>query len=156
MIFSKKKWFLINWLRRGLVPKIFKAEITFTCVLKKMGHKPSNGLWTEPLTSILSDLNGSHLKIFRGGNEKWEKRHFFAKNPSPRHFCEGKFFRDRIMLKLRSWGFWNCGTFWACELFNGSYCCSKSTDFEISGPSPKIRGVKKDTVTILSFRVWNE
>ena len=30
---------------------------------------------------------------------------FFAKFPSPRHFCNGKFFRDRTMRKLRSWGF---------------------------------------------------
>ena len=55
----------------------------------------------------------------------------------------GKFFRDRTMRKLTSWRFRKSGTFWSCELFNGSYCCSKSTDFEILGPSPKIRGVKK-------------
>merc|ERR1711983_742248 len=47
------------------------------------------------------------------------------------------------MRKLSSRGFRKCGTFGSCELFNGSYCCSKSTDFEIFGPSPKIRGVKK-------------
>ena len=47
------------------------------------------------------------------------------------------------MRKLRSWGFRKCGTFGSCELLNGSYCCSKSTDFEIFGLSPKIRGVKK-------------
>ena len=69
----------------------------------------------------------------------------------------GKFFRDRTMRKLSSRGFRKCGTFGSCELFNGSYCCSKSTDFEIFGPSPKIRGVKKKrTATILSFRVRNE
>ena len=55
----------------------------------------------------------------------------------------GKFFQDRTMWKLSSRGFRKCGTFGSCELFNGSYCCSKSTDFEIFGPSPKIRGVKK-------------
>ena len=64
-----------------------------------------------------------------------------AKNPSPRYFLMGKFFQERTMRKLRSRGFRKCGTFGSCELFNGS--CSKSTDFEISGPSPKIRGVKK-------------
>ena len=83
--------------------------------------------------------------FFRGGNGKLQKTAFFAKNPSPRYFLMGKFFRDRTMRILRSWGFRKCGTFWSCELFNGSYCCSKSTDFEISGPSPKIRGVKKKT-----------
>ncbi len=55
----------------------------------------------------------------------------------------GKFFQDRTMWNLSSRGFRKCGTFGSCELFNGSYCCSKSTDFEIFGLSPKIRGVKK-------------
>ena len=72
-----------------------------------------------------------------------QKTAFFAKIPSPQHFCVGKFFRDRTMRKLSSRGFRKCGTFGSCELFNGSYCCSKSTDFEISGLSPKIRGVTK-------------
>ena len=81
--------------------------------------------------------------FFRGGNGKLQKTAFFAKNPSPQHFCVGKFFRDRTMRKLSSRGFRKCGTFGSCELFNGSYCCSKSTDFEILGPSPKIRRRKK-------------
>ena len=72
--------------------------------------------------------------FFRGGHEKLQKTAFFAKNPSPRYFLMGKFFRDRTMRKLTSWGFRKCGTFWAYELFNGSYCCSKSKDFEIFGP----------------------
>ncbi len=72
-----------------------------------------------------------------------QKTAFFAKIPSPRHFCEGKFFRDRTMRKLSSRGFRKCGTFGSSELFNGSYWCSKSTDFEIFGLSPKIRGVTK-------------
>jgi len=78
-----------------------------------------------------------------GGNGKLQKTAFFAKIPSPQQFLMGKFFRDRTMRKLSSRGFRKCGTFGSCELFNGSYCCSKSTDFEIFGPSPKIRGVKK-------------
>ena len=55
----------------------------------------------------------------------------------------GNFFQDRTMWNLSSRGFRKCGTFGSCELFNGRYCCSKSKDFEISGLSPKIRGVKK-------------
>ena len=72
-----------------------------------------------------------------------QKTAFFAKIPSPQHFCVGKFFRDRTMRKLSSKGFRKCGTFRSCELFNGSYCCSKSTDFEILGPLAKLRGVTK-------------
>ena len=65
-------------------------------------------------------------KFFRGGHEKFQKTAFFAKNPSPRYFLMGKFFQDRTMSKLSSRGFRKCGTFWAYDLFNGSYCCSKS------------------------------
>ena len=47
------------------------------------------------------------------------------------------------MWKLTSWGFRKGGTFWACNLSNGSCCCSKSIDFEIFALSPNISGVKK-------------
>ena len=43
------------------------------------------------------------------------------------------------MWMLTSWWFQKCGIFWAWEFFNGSYCCSKSTDFEILGSSKKKR-----------------
>ena len=74
-----------------------------------------------------------------GGNGKLQKTAFFAKNPSPRYFLMGKFFQDRTMRKLTSWGFRKCGTFWACELFNGSYCWSKSDHVGKSRSVPKIR-----------------
>jgi hypothetical protein len=47
--------------------------------------------------------------------------------------------QDRTMWKLASSGFQKCGSFWELKLFNGGYCCSKSTDFEILDPSPKKR-----------------
>ena len=59
------------------------------------------------------------------------------------------------MWKLTSQGFRKCGTFWACDLSNGSYCCPKSTDFEILPPSPKISGVKKKTQPQFWF-FWSE
>ena len=51
-----------------------------------------------------------------------------SKQSRPRSWTaqEAKFFQDRTMSKLSSWGFWKCGTFWACELLKWSYCCSKS------------------------------
>ena len=57
---------------------------------------------------------GSHLKNFWGGNGKWPKTAFF-KNP------------------------FSCGSFWAWELFKGSYCCSKSDHGGKSKSVPKIR-----------------
>ena len=47
------------------------------------------------------------------------------------------------MWKLTSWAFRKCGTFWACEVLNGSYRPSKMDDSEKTAPSTKIRGVKK-------------
>ena len=47
------------------------------------------------------------------------------------------------MWKLTSQGFRKCGTFWACELSNGSYCCSKSAEGSKSGCVPVNRQCKK-------------
>ena len=47
--------------------------------------------------------------------------------------------RKQCKFYFWSWSFQKCGSYWALNLFNGGYCCSRSTDFEILGPSPKIR-----------------
>ena len=47
------------------------------------------------------------------------------------------------MLKLSSRGFRKCGTFWACELFNGSYCWSKSDHVGKSRSVTEIRRCQK-------------
>ena len=67
--------------------------------------------------------------FFRGGNGKLQKTAFFAKNPSPRYFLMGKFFRDRTMRKLTSWGFRKSGTFSPSPfsrqgLLKGTFFCS--------------------------------
>ena len=92
-------------------------------------------------------------KFFRGGHEKLQKTAFFAKIPSPQQFLMGKFFRDRTMRILRSWGFRKCGTFWSCELFNGSYCWSKSDHVGKSRSVPKIR-CHHVGPTLIQWRVW--
>ena len=78
-------------------------------------------------------------KFFWGGNGKLQKTAFFANTPSPRHFREAKFFPDRTMWKLSSWRFRKCGTFWACDLSNESYCCSKSEHAGKIESVPEIR-----------------
>ena len=72
-----------------------------------------------------------------------QKTAFFDKNPSPQYFLMGKFFKDRTMSKLSSRGFRKCGTFWAYDLFNGSYCCSKSAQGSKSVFVPKNKRCKK-------------
>ena len=82
-------------------------------------------------------------KFFRSGHEKFQKTAFFAKNPPPGYFLMGKFFKDRTMSKLSSRGFRKCGTFWAYDLFNGSYCCSKSAQGSKSVFVPKNKRCQK-------------
>ena len=85
-----------------------------------------------------------HLKIFLGVSRKNSKKWFF--------FAFGQITRDfelvwpiqgRTMWKLTSWEFRKCGSFRDFEVLNRSYACSKSEDFEILSPLPKIRGVAK-------------
>ena len=78
---------------------------------------------------------------------KWHatlwKMENFRKSVRRRKFSIWKFFRDSTMLKLSSWGFRKCGTFWACELLKWSYCCSKSDDVGRTRVASKIREVLK-------------
>ncbi len=87
---------------------------------------------------------GSHLNFFCRGTPKIaKKRLFFTFGQFTRDFGIGTQIRGTTMRKLRSWAFRKCRTFWVWESPKGSYCCSKSTDFEILGPLAKLRGVTK-------------
>ena len=68
---------------------------------------------------------------------------FFHKRLIPRNLLKEKNIRARSMWNLTSWRFRKCGTYWACEVLNGSYRPSKMDESEKTGPSPKISGVKK-------------
>ena len=87
--------------------------------------------------------NQNCLNFFRCGNEKMLKIDFFHKTLIPRNLLKEKNIRARSMWNLTSWRFRKCGTYWACEVLNGSYRPSKMDESEKTGPSPKIRGVKK-------------
>ena len=65
------------------------------------------------------------------------------KSAKNRNLLKEKNIQDRSMWNLTSWRFRKCRTYWACELLNGSYRPSKMDESEKTGPSPKIRGVKK-------------
>ena len=81
--------------------------------------------------------------FFWCGHGKKLKTAFFHKTLIPRNLLKEKNIQDRTMWKRTSWRFQKCGTYWACQLLNGSYCCSKSKDCEILAPLAKIRGVTK-------------
>ena len=72
-----------------------------------------------------------------------KKMRFFTFGQFTRVFGIGTQIRGTTMRKLRSWAFRKCRTFWVWESPKGSYCCSKSTDFENLGPLAKLRGVTK-------------
>ena len=52
-----------------------------------------------------------------------------------------RFFEIENSCQCLSRGFRKCGTFWSCELFNGSYCWSKSDHVGKSRSVPKIVAV---------------
>ena len=86
---------------------------------------------------------GGHLNFFRCGHEKMLKTDFFHKTLIPRNLLKERNIQDRTMRKLTSKAFGKCGTYWACEVLNGSYRPSKMDESEKNAPSTKIRGVKK-------------
>ena len=82
-------------------------------------------------------------KNFRGGHEKMLKMDVFHKTLISRNLLKEAHIQARSMWKLTSRAFRKCGTYWAYQVLNGSYCWSKSDGFEILAPSAKIRGVTK-------------
>ena len=80
---------------------------------------------------------------FRCGHEKMLKTDVFHKTLIPRNLLKEKNIQDRTMWKRTSWRFRKCGTYWACEVLNGSYMPSKMDESQKTGPSPKLRGVQK-------------
>ena len=95
-----------------------------------------------------SNFNIGRIKIvwiFRCGNEKMLKIDFFHKTLIPRNLLKETNIQARSMWKLTSRAFRKCGTYWACEVLNGSYRPSKMDESEKTGPSTKIWGVKKIT-----------
>ena len=82
-----------------------------------------------------------------------QKNAFSHKTLVPRNLLKEKKNQDRSIWKLTSWRFRKCGTYWACEVLNGSYCCSKSDDCEILAPLAKIRSRKKKRYG-RNFQFW--
>ena len=94
--------------------------------------------------SILKIVRLAAAWIFFGwGHEKSQKNDFFHKTLISQNLLKEANIQARSMWKLTSWQFRKCGTYWACEVLNGSYCCSKSDDCEILAPLAKIRSRKK-------------
>ena len=122
----------------------FKDIPNFHRCFKKSGTSVSK--WAMGKSS---NFNIVRIKIvwifFRCGHEKKLKTAFFHKTLIPRNLLKEKNIRARSMWNLTSWRFRKCGTYWACEVLNGSYRPSKMDESEKTGPSSKIRGVKKNT-----------
>ena len=152
MIFSKKVvqkrffwvsrfWIIQLW--TGLGPKILKVSLTSTCVLKKTEHKLRNELWARRQASILSDSTFSEF-FLQSITQNCQKRRIFALQQITWDFDIETHIQGTTMWSLTSRAFRKCGSFWASEFLNGSYRCSKLTDWEILGPLQKIRGVAKN------------
>ena len=81
--------------------------------------------------------------FFRCGHEKMLKTDVFHKTLISRNLLKEAHIQARSMWKLTSRAFRKCGTYWAYQVLNGSYCWSKSDNCEILAPLAKIRGVTK-------------
>ena len=133
----------------------FKGIAISNMCFEKSGTSVSK--WAMGKSSNFNIVRIKIVWIFRCGHGKRLKTAFFHKTLIPRNLLKEKNIQDRSMWNLTSWRFRKCRTYWVCELLNGSYRPSKMDESEKTGPSPKIRGVKKkDTATISSFEVWNE
>ena len=158
--FGRKKWFIQkSTLKWGffLVTVLdhltseaggthnFKGIANFHRCFEKFGTSSSK--WAMGKASNFNIVRSAGTWIFfRCGHEKMLKTDFFFlhKTLIPRNLLKEKNIQDRTMRKLTSRAFRKCGTYWACEVLNGSYCCSKSEDCEILAPLAKIRSRKKN------------
>ena len=123
--------------------QIFKGIANFNMCFEKCGTSASK--WAMGKSSNFNIVRMKILWIFfRCGHGKQLKTAFFHKTLIPRNLLKEKNIQDRTMWKRTSWRFQKCGTYWACQLLNGSYCCSKSKDCEILAPLAKIRSRKKN------------
>ena len=88
---------------------------------------------------------GGHLNFFTKWHKKWKKTPFlfFFFSNLLEFFGIYTHIQGTTMWKLTSWGFRKGGTFWACKLSNGSYCCSKSAEGGKSGCVPENRQCQK-------------
>ena len=120
----------------------FKGIAISNMCFEKSGTSVSK--WAMGKSSNFNIVRSAATWIFfRSGREKKLKTAFFHKTLIPRNLLKEKNIQDRTMWKRTSWRFQKCGTYWACQLLNGSYCCSKSKDCEILAPLAKIRSRKK-------------
>ena len=121
----------------------------------KLGTSAS--IWAMCKASIFKIVRlAATWKFFRCGHEKMLKTDVFHKTLISRNLLKEAHIQARSMWKLTSRAFRKCGTYWAYQVLNGSYCWSKSEGFEILAPSAKIGSRKKNVAdTILRFRSWN-
>ena len=81
--------------------------------------------------------------FFWSGHGKMLKTDVFHKTLISRNRLKEAHIQARSMCKLTFRAFQKCGTYWAYQVLNGSYCWSKSDKCEILAPLAKIRGVTK-------------
>ena len=122
--------------------QIFKGIANFNMCFEKCGTSASK--WAMGKSSNFNIVRSAATwNFFRCGHEKMLKTDVFHKTLIPRNLLKEKNIQDRAMWKLTSRAFRKCGTYWACEVLNGSYRPSKMDESEKTGPSTKIRGVTK-------------
>ena len=120
----------------------FRGIAKFHKCFEKSGTSAS--IWAMCKASIFKIVRlAATWKNFRCGHEKMLKTDVFHKTLISRNLLKEAHIQARSMWKLTSRAFRKCGTYWAYQVLNGSYCWSKSDGFEILAPLAKIRSRKK-------------
>ena len=120
----------------------FRGIAKFHKCFEKSGTSAS--IWAMCKASIFKIVRlAATWKFFRCGHEKMLKTGVFHKTLISRNLLKEAHIQARSMWKLTSRAFRKCGTYWAYQLLNGSYCWSKSDNCEILAPLAKIRSRKK-------------
>ena len=120
----------------------FRGIANFHKCFGKFGTSASKwAMWKASIFKIVR--LAATWKNFRSGHEKMLKTGVFHKTLISRNLLKEAHIQARSMWKLTSRAFRKCGTYWAYQVLNGSYCWSKSVYVEILATSAKIRSRKK-------------
>ena len=101
----------------------FRGIAKFHKCFEKSGTSAS--IWAMCKASIFKIVRlAATWKFFRCGHEKMLKTGVFHKTLISRNLLKEAHIQARSMWKLTSRAFRKCGTYWAYQVLNGSYCWS--------------------------------
>ena len=122
----------------------FKGIANFNMCFEKFGTSASK--WAMGKASSFDIVRLAATWIFlRGTPKNAKKRFFFGFRQITWDFDIETHIQGTTMWNPTSWRFRKCGSFWAYEFLNGSYCCSKLAHCQNFGSVTKNKRCHKKT-----------